>query len=155
MRGTAVNFSLRGPHPAGLPQHTCSPPQQFTAHMVQTRWDEDFTSVAQKSPYRLIKFLIFYSISGYTEAMSSATLDSQDNPSQETPSLGASAASTSSFSSLQPPPHSIAAIVPCRDLDVSTAFYAKLGLQLVRNYGDYRILSDGKGLWLHLRHDDS
>ncbi len=46
--------------------------------------------------------------------------------------------------------HRITAIVPSRDLDAGTAFYRRLGLELVSDYGDYRILSDGRGWHLHL-----
>ncbi|HEV7226942.1 VOC family protein [Brevundimonas sp.] len=46
--------------------------------------------------------------------------------------------------------HRIAAIVPARDMEASTAFYARLGLELVGDWGDYRILSDGRGWHLHL-----
>ncbi|QDX26518.1 glyoxalase [Sphingomonas suaedae] len=53
------------------------------------------------------------------------------------------------------PDHRIAAILPCRDLAASTAFYERLGLTLDSDYGDYRILSDGKGWHLHLRHESS
>jgi catechol 2,3-dioxygenase-like lactoylglutathione lyase family enzyme len=48
--------------------------------------------------------------------------------------------------------HRITAIVPARDLDASTAFYRRLGLELVGDYGDYRILADGRGWHLHLTH---
>lgn len=41
-------------------------------------------------------------------------------------------------------------IVPCRNIDASEAFYARLGFALVSDYGDYRILEDGKGWRLHL-----
>lgn len=47
-------------------------------------------------------------------------------------------------------PHHIAAIVPCRDLEASTAFYARLGLEVVSDHGGYRLLDDGKGWRLHL-----
>jgi catechol 2,3-dioxygenase-like lactoylglutathione lyase family enzyme len=46
--------------------------------------------------------------------------------------------------------HHAAAIVPCRDLEASTAFYQRLGLEVVSDHGDYRLLSDGKGWRLHL-----
>ncbi len=46
--------------------------------------------------------------------------------------------------------HRAAAIVPADDLDTSTAFYGRLGFQVVGDYGDYRILSDGRGWDLHL-----
>ncbi|SKB29242.1 VOC family protein [Sphingopyxis flava] len=48
------------------------------------------------------------------------------------------------------PCRSIAAILPCRDLDASTAFYKRLGLQLVSDHGSYRLLGDGAGWQLHL-----
>ena len=47
--------------------------------------------------------------------------------------------------------HHIAAIVPARDMNASAAFYARLGLETVSDYGDYRILSDERGWRLHLR----
>jgi catechol 2,3-dioxygenase-like lactoylglutathione lyase family enzyme len=47
-------------------------------------------------------------------------------------------------------PHTLVAIVPCNDIKVSTAFYERLGLQLLSDYGTYRILGDGKGWLLHL-----
>lgn len=50
--------------------------------------------------------------------------------------------------------HRITAILPCQDLVRSTAFYEKLGLALESDYGDYRILTDGKGWDLHLRAED-
>lgn len=42
------------------------------------------------------------------------------------------------------------AIVPCRDIDASAAFYRRLGFETVSDYGNYRILSDGRGGHLHL-----
>ena len=51
------------------------------------------------------------------------------------------------------PPHSIAAILPCTDLDASTAFYEKLGLSVVSDHGSYRLLEDGKGWQLHLTNE--
>lgn len=48
-------------------------------------------------------------------------------------------------------PHHIAAIVPARDLEASTAFYRRLGLEVVSDHGDYRLLDDGRGWRLHLR----
>ncbi|MBA3942779.1 MAG: glyoxalase [Sphingopyxis sp.] len=51
------------------------------------------------------------------------------------------------------PRHHIAAILPCSDLDASTAFYAKLGLSVVSDYGSYRLLADGKGWQLHLTNE--
>ena len=47
-------------------------------------------------------------------------------------------------------PHTLVAIVPCNDIAASTAFYQRLGLQLLSDYGTYRILGDGKGWLLHL-----
>jgi len=47
-------------------------------------------------------------------------------------------------------PHAAVAIVPCNDIEASTAFYARLGLEVLSDYGTYRILGDGKGWWLHL-----
>lgn len=39
-----------------------------------------------------------------------------------------------------PPLHSITAILPCADLDASTAFYENLGLSVIGDYGSYRLL---------------
>ena len=56
-----------------------------------------------------------------------------------------------------PPPHALTAILPCTDLDASEAFYGRLGF--IRPAQDrpgpgeadvYRMLSDGKGGFLHL-----
>lgn len=46
----------------------------------------------------------------------------------------------------------LVAIVPCNDLDVSAAFYARLGFSPVEGgvHDGYRILSDGRGGRLHL-----
>lgn len=46
--------------------------------------------------------------------------------------------------------HRIVPIVPARDMEASTAFYERLGLELVSDWGDYRLLSDGRGMDLHL-----
>jgi catechol 2,3-dioxygenase-like lactoylglutathione lyase family enzyme len=48
------------------------------------------------------------------------------------------------------PAHRLTAILPCNDLDVSEAFYAKLGFSLRGRHENYRILADGKGGELHL-----
>jgi catechol 2,3-dioxygenase-like lactoylglutathione lyase family enzyme len=48
--------------------------------------------------------------------------------------------------------HRVVAIVPSGDLDASQAFYQRLGFQVVSDYGDYRILADGRGWHLHLNH---
>ncbi len=48
------------------------------------------------------------------------------------------------------PSHSLVAILPCTDIDISTAFYEKLGLAVAGDYGTYRLLEDGKGWQLHL-----
>ena len=48
------------------------------------------------------------------------------------------------------PPHCIVAIVPCNDIEASTAFYSRLGLSVLADYETYRILSDGRGWLLHL-----
>ncbi len=48
------------------------------------------------------------------------------------------------------PTRSLVAIVPCRDIEASTRFYARLGLKVQSDYGRYRILADGTGLHLHL-----
>ncbi|MBO9516577.1 MAG: VOC family protein [Porphyrobacter sp.] len=47
-------------------------------------------------------------------------------------------------------PHTLVAITPCNDIDASTAFYRRLGLEVLSDYGTYRILGDGKGWLLHL-----
>ena len=47
-------------------------------------------------------------------------------------------------------PHAIVAIVPCNDIEASTAFYTRLRLRVFSDHGSYRILGDGKGWWLHL-----
>lgn len=46
--------------------------------------------------------------------------------------------------------HRTVAIVPSSDLDASEAFYRRLGFEVASDYGDYRILADGKGWHLHL-----
>lgn len=51
------------------------------------------------------------------------------------------------------PPHHIAAILPCSDLDASTAFYEMLGLNVVSDHGTYRLLADGQGWQLHLTNE--
>ena len=51
------------------------------------------------------------------------------------------------------PRHHIAAILPCSDLNASTAFYQRLGLSVVSDYGTYRLLEDGKGWQLHLTNE--
>lgn len=48
------------------------------------------------------------------------------------------------------PRHCIVAIVPCTDIESSTAFYGRLGLSVHSDHGRYRILGDGKGWLLHL-----
>ncbi len=48
------------------------------------------------------------------------------------------------------PAHSVVAILPCNDIEVSAAFYARLGLAVVSDHGRYKLLSDGKGWQLHL-----
>ncbi|MDB5588673.1 MAG: glyoxalase [Devosia sp.] len=47
--------------------------------------------------------------------------------------------------------HRATAIIPTSDLDASQAFYELLGFTLASDYGDYRILTDGRGWDLHLR----
>ncbi|MBT2133237.1 hypothetical protein KK137_02720 [Croceibacterium sp. LX-88] len=42
-------------------------------------------------------------------------------------------------------PHTPLALVPCNDIEASAAFYARLGLDVLSDYGSYRILGDGKG----------
>lgn len=46
--------------------------------------------------------------------------------------------------------HRATAIVPCRDLRVSEAFYARLGFKVTSDHGNYLILTDGNGWHLHL-----
>lgn len=46
--------------------------------------------------------------------------------------------------------HIIVPILPCRDIDASTTFYCRLGLEVVGDYGSYRVLADGRGWHLHL-----
>jgi len=46
--------------------------------------------------------------------------------------------------------HRVTAIAPSRDFKVSEAFYRRLGFEVVSDYGDYLILSDGRGWHLHL-----
>jgi len=48
------------------------------------------------------------------------------------------------------PCHRIVAIIPCNDIEASTAFYIRLGLSVFSDHGRYRIFSDGKGWLLHL-----
>ena len=49
-----------------------------------------------------------------------------------------------------PQKHSLTAILPCNNLRASAEFYEKLGFSVEGNYGNYLILSDGKGAALHL-----
>jgi catechol 2,3-dioxygenase-like lactoylglutathione lyase family enzyme len=46
--------------------------------------------------------------------------------------------------------HHAVAIVPCDDVAASAAFYALLGFETTGDWGDYRILEDGRGWHLHL-----
>jgi catechol 2,3-dioxygenase-like lactoylglutathione lyase family enzyme len=46
--------------------------------------------------------------------------------------------------------HGVVAILPSNDLDLSERFYRRLGFEVVGDYGDYRILEDGRGWHLHL-----
>jgi catechol 2,3-dioxygenase-like lactoylglutathione lyase family enzyme len=46
--------------------------------------------------------------------------------------------------------HHVVTIVPCGDINASEAFYRRLGCEVESDYGNYRILSDGKGWHLHL-----
>lgn len=46
--------------------------------------------------------------------------------------------------------HRVTAIVPCRDLRISEAFYTRLGFAGVSDHGRYLILADGRGWHLHL-----
>jgi catechol 2,3-dioxygenase-like lactoylglutathione lyase family enzyme len=51
---------------------------------------------------------------------------------------------------MMPCSHCVTALVPCNNLDASEAFYARLGFTQHQNYGEYRILWDGKGGAIHL-----
>lgn len=46
--------------------------------------------------------------------------------------------------------HHAVTIIPCGDLDASEAFYRRLGFTVESDYGNYRILADGRGWHLHL-----
>lgn len=46
--------------------------------------------------------------------------------------------------------HRTVAIIPTGDIEASEAFYKRLGLEVVSDYGDYRILADKRGWHLHL-----
>lgn len=48
--------------------------------------------------------------------------------------------------------HHVVAIVPAANLDASEAFYRRIGFTVESDYGNYRILADGKGWHLHLNH---
>ncbi len=48
------------------------------------------------------------------------------------------------------PAHHAVAIIPTSDIDASEAFYRKLGFEVASDYGQYRILADGRGWHLHL-----
>jgi predicted lactoylglutathione lyase len=48
------------------------------------------------------------------------------------------------------PQHTLVSILPCSDIEASTAFYARIGLKLQSDYGTYCILADGEGAFLHL-----
>ncbi len=48
--------------------------------------------------------------------------------------------------------HHVVAIVLCNDLDASEAFYKRLGFKVSSDYGEYRILEDGRGWHLHLNY---
>ena len=50
--------------------------------------------------------------------------------------------------------HRVVTILPASDLGASTSFYARLGFELVSDYGQYRILADGHGWHLHLNKVD-
>ncbi len=47
-------------------------------------------------------------------------------------------------------PHMITSILPCQDIEISTAFYERLGLRQISNHRNYRILGDDDGWRLHL-----
>jgi catechol 2,3-dioxygenase-like lactoylglutathione lyase family enzyme len=46
--------------------------------------------------------------------------------------------------------HHAVTIIPCGDLDASEPFYRRLGFTVESDYGNYRILADGRGWHLHL-----
>ena len=48
--------------------------------------------------------------------------------------------------------HIAVCIVPCGDIVASEAFYRRLGLETVSDYGHYKIMADGRGWHLHLNH---
>jgi hypothetical protein len=52
------------------------------------------------------------------------------------------------------PTTSLTPIVPCNDLDASEAFWNRLGFfqdpESKDEYGDYRMLHNGEGAWVHL-----
>lgn len=48
--------------------------------------------------------------------------------------------------------HHVVAIVPCNDLHASEAFYKRLGFKVSNDYGEYRIMEDGRGWHLHLNY---
>lgn len=50
--------------------------------------------------------------------------------------------------------HHAAAILPCRDIAATSAFYVRLGFEVVSDFAHqgYRILADGRGWHLHLHH---
>jgi catechol 2,3-dioxygenase-like lactoylglutathione lyase family enzyme len=48
------------------------------------------------------------------------------------------------------PRRMIVAILPCTDIEASTRFYGRLGLDVQSDHGRYRILGDGNGWHLHL-----
>jgi catechol 2,3-dioxygenase-like lactoylglutathione lyase family enzyme len=50
----------------------------------------------------------------------------------------------------EPVTHGAVAIIACRDIGASTAFYCRLGFSVQSDYGRYRILSDGRGWNIHL-----
>ena len=50
--------------------------------------------------------------------------------------------------------HRAVTIVPTGDLAASEAFYKRLGFAVESDYGDYRILADGRGWHLHLNKVD-
>jgi predicted lactoylglutathione lyase len=47
--------------------------------------------------------------------------------------------------------HTVTAVIPCNNLDVSEAFYRRLGFTEKCGPEDYRMLSDGKGGDIHLQ----
>ena len=45
-------------------------------------------------------------------------------------------------------------VVPCNDLEAAKAFWARLGLTVAADYGDY-VIVEGRGVEVHLRRETS